>query len=489
MRQKEVLHSLRILIIILGIFITTCTYSQTNNEIGLKDNWSVNVNFGPSLYYGDLDNYRFFRIFDNNNDWRFGGGFYVGKDYNSWLTFRGQFFYGQLAGTKRESSLTFEGNVIETSVSAKADALKLFWPHLDKRWTVFATAGLGLAQWKIQMKEYPSNKPIVGDESYPDPNTRTPGLVIPVGLGFDYNINHKWAVNFETTSRMVGSDQLDGKEGGFAFDFYSYNFVGVTYNINKKIPAKKTRAHMRGPVVQEIPKAQPQQEPEEDTAAINAYKREIEQKRSLEDKLMDAEAESGLYKTPWPGVEFRVQIAASRNYVEPEVFAKKFDLIAKNIQVQVADGWYRYSIGTHIKYWQAREYKNILLTNHDTKGAFVVAYRDDERIMLTDLVNAEPIISGDFTVLQRPKVDIGYAVQILATQHTNPPILAIKEMFGIEETIYKEFSEGFHHYTVGKLDTLEEAIELRDKIRYRGIKSAFIVGYMDGERIVDISED
>lgn len=486
MKQQETSNSWRIVVTIIIIFITASAYTQSNREIGLKDNWSVNLNFGTSLYYGDIDNYRFFRIFDNNNDWRFGGGFYVQKGMNSWLSLRGQFFYGEIAGTKRSGSITFEGNVIETSVSAKADALKLFWPHLDKRWTVFATAGVGLVQWKNRLYEYPSNVPMEANENY-TPDEREAGVVFPFGLGFDYKLNEKWALNFEGTVRMVGSDNLDGKEGGVAFDFYSYNFLGVTYSFNKKKPAKKPYTPPRELAVEEIPVKQ--EVMEADSAEIAQYKQKVEKERNLEDKLMDAEAESGLYKSPWPGVEFKVQIAASKKYVEPEIFAKKFDLNANNIQIQVADGWYRYSTGQHIKYWQAREYKNILLTNHDTKGAFVVAYRDDERIMLTDLVNMEPIEDGDSFVQKRPVVDIGYAVQILATKHTSPPIAAIKEMFGIEEIIYKEFSEGFYHYTVGNLDSLEEAIELRDKIIYRGIKSAFIVGYLEGERIVDIDAE
>ncbi len=485
MEQQEISNSWRIVLTILVIFITASAFSQSNKEIGLKDNWSVNVNFGTSLYYGDLDNYRFFRIFENNNDWRFGGGFYVQKGMSSWLSLRGQFIYSEIAGTKRASSLTFEGNVFETSVSAKADALKLFWPHLDKRWTVFATGGLGLVQWKTQLMKYPSNVPMEADENY-TPDKRKAGVIFPFGLGFDFMLNEKWTLNFETTSRMVGSDQLDGTEGGFAFDFYSYNFIGVTYQLDKKKPARKPYAPPRELAVEEIP-VRP--EIEIDSAEIARYKQEVERKRNLDDKLMDAEADAGLYKTPWPGVEFKVQIAAAKNYVEPEIFAKKFDLNPSNIQIQVADGWYRYSVGKYIKYWQAREYKNILLTNHNAKGAFVVAYRDDERIMLTDLVNMETIIEGEFLIQKRPKVDIGYAVQILATKHTNPPIVAIKEMFGIEETIYKDFSEGFYHYTVGNLDSLEEAIELRDKIIYRGIKSAFVVGYLDGERIEDINKE
>jgi hypothetical protein len=455
------------------------------------DNWSVNANVGVNLYYGDIDNYRFFRIFENNNDWRLGTGFYLQRDMNDWFALRGQFVYGKLAGTKRASNIWFEGNVVESSVMAKADAMKLFWPHLYKDWSVFATGGLGMVSWKSQLMQRHTNEPLPGDiEIDPEkPDKRSYGLVMPLGIGADYWINDNFQVNFEMTIRMVSSDKLDNKTGGFDFDSYSYSFVGVSYYFDKRKPRKKPKMQPRE-YVQEEPAVQNRvNEPKVDQAEIAAYQQQVEQERSLEEKLMDAEAESGLYKTPWPGVEFMVQIAAAKKYIEPEVFAKKFDLRAAEIKVHIADGWYRYSIGKHIKYWQAREYRNVLLTNHDTKGAFVVAYRDDERIMLTDLVNAEPILEGAMSIQHRPKVDVGYAVQILATKHTNPPIIAIKEMFGIEETIFKEYSEGFYHYTVGKLDSMDEAVELRDKIRYRGIKSAFIVGYLDGERIVDIEED
>jgi hypothetical protein len=44
-------------------------YSQESQK-GFWSGWSINVNAGPNLAYTDIDNYRFYRCFSNNSEWR-----------------------------------------------------------------------------------------------------------------------------------------------------------------------------------------------------------------------------------------------------------------------------------------------------------------------------------------------------------------------------------------------------------------------------------
>jgi hypothetical protein len=57
--------ALVILLTSLGLFS-----QETKKEKGFWSGWSINVNAGPNLAYTDIDNYRFYRCFSNNSEWR-----------------------------------------------------------------------------------------------------------------------------------------------------------------------------------------------------------------------------------------------------------------------------------------------------------------------------------------------------------------------------------------------------------------------------------
>ncbi|BDC97877.1 hypothetical protein [Persicobacter psychrovividus] len=56
------------------------------------------------------------------------------------------------------------------------------------------------------------------------------GIIVPVGLGFNYHISDKFTVNIEGAYRFSTSDFLDGiKVEGQAKDGYFYSSIGVVY--------------------------------------------------------------------------------------------------------------------------------------------------------------------------------------------------------------------------------------------------------------------
>ncbi len=239
-------------------------------------------------------------------------------------------------------------------------------------------------------------------------------------------------------------------------------------------------------VVKETPVAiSATEEPKEEIVEV-PY--EVERKKSLEERLLDAEYRSGLYEARWPGVEFTIQIAASRSISDPEDIKKKFGL-SGNVKVVKVDEWYRFTTGSYIKYWQAREYRNILRSRIGIEDAFVVAYKEGKRIMLTDLlamVKSTPDASTGITV--RPEISKGFSIQILATKDGSISVTEIRNKYQVDDDIFKEYNEsdGLYRYSIGNFSTYTGAVKVRNKIRAKGFRDAFVVGYKEGKRVKDL---
>ncbi|MGB3617563.1 MAG: hypothetical protein WBA12_05545, partial [Catalinimonas sp.] len=94
--------------------------------------------------------------------------------------------------------------------------------------------------------------------------------------------------------------------------------------------------------------------------------------------------------TPAPGLMFKVQIGAFRNQ----------DLSAYTTHPnfggeQAEDGTRRYTLGAFNDYWRADTFKKYL-RKMGVKDAWVVAYRDGQRIAMRDAlegVNNKPLLS------------------------------------------------------------------------------------------------
>ena len=293
------------------------------------------------------------------------------------------------------------------------------------------------------------------------------------------------------------------------YDFYSYNFVGITYHfgsgINKEEPIRVEPAQELAEQKEAVP-VEPskemavQEEPETMSppppveVVEPPAKEEIvvippkpEKEKTLEENIINAESKSGLYETPWPGVEFTIQIAASKNIADPSVFQKKFGLSGE-VDMHTDAGWNRYSIGKYIKYWQAREYRNILATRNSIEDAFVVAYKDGKRLMLSDLINSN-YTANDAAQMkdeQRPASKISFGVQVMATRDGSIPTRAIREMYEIDRPVYKEFVDGWYQYATGSFTSYSEAAKIRNKLKARGISGAFVIGYKDGMRVKNL---
>ena len=491
--MKNVLPHLMILVSgYLFMLIFPLNVSGQEKRSGFKDGWSVQANGGLSIYFGDIENFNFKKVNRNNNEYQFGYGLILQKQFSPVFSLRGQLYQGFLSGTKRKQSIWFEGDVIETSLSAKIDVFNLLLGRKDRLISLYVMGGIGWANWQAELKHLTTNE--VLDNNGKD-NTgsglfgRTLEPVIPVGGGLDFRINDRWSANMELSLRPVNSDKLDAKVGEFEYDIYSYNFVGISYHfgLGKDKPLPPEPIEELAIEEEVIPEVVAIPEPEKIEEEIAVVPTEIKPVKTVEEKIISAEARAGLYDTPWPGVTFTVQIAASKTTDDPAFIQKKFGL-SGDITVHIADGWNRFSTGKYIKYWQAREYRNILATRYEIEDAFVVAYKDGIRLTLSELLGESQVqaTSSQQPAAVRPISKISFSVQILATRDGNIPARAIGELYEIDMPLYKELIDGWYQYVAGSFTSYAGAAKLRNKLRLRGVSGAFVIGYKDGERVADL---
>lgn len=465
-----------LLIPLLSLLIINDTIGQ---DLDLKFNpyWSVNINAGPNLFYGDIENYRLYKTFENNSEWKFGYGLMIQNSLSPVLTIRGQVMSGELSGTKRKSKKWFSADIIETSLSAKVNLSNLIAGNKDRKISIYGMAGLGLSHWKTQLMDLNSNETIYsnGYTNGSGINGRTVEAVIPFGIGADVRLNDKWEVNFEASLRPVNSDLLDANEGGFQYDFYSYNFIGITYKFTKR---KAVLPELPPPnVIAESPVKK--EAPAEGEKIIATAEDQIEKSDRLDQQLLKVEAKENMYVETWKDVRFKVQIAASKSEDDIAKLSALFMLEENSIQVIKNDGWFTYNTGNFSKYWKAKEYCNLLVSRNQVYDAFVVAYKNENKIALEELLSDNENSQSKYLVNDRSNF---FGVQILATRQNKYAVESIKSLFGLYEDIHIDNSNQLIRYIAGDFTSYVEAEKLLDTLKQKGIKDAFIVEYKNGIR-------
>ena len=86
-----------------------------------------------------------------------------------------------------------------------------------------------------------------------------------------------------------------------------------------------------------------------------------------------------------PGVTFRVQVAAVRYPYFPRVYFAYFDLL-RAVQVELIDGWNKYTVGSFSTYEEAAKHKNRIIAETPEHSSFIVAYRDGKRVPVADVL-------------------------------------------------------------------------------------------------------
>jgi len=226
-----------IFLLILIICIQGSAFGQYNRPHpkieNLLKNWSVNLNLGQTLFFGDVS------LYDNeinekiSKEGSFGYGFILSKQMTPVIGLSGQLLFGKLRGENSRSH--FEANITEYTISATLNIVNLLLPENDAHFFLYGKLGIGQYIFTSRLIY---NDPLKEDKII---DTNVPESLILFGGGAYYKISNSFDVNAEMAGRIAYNDKIDGTVNKKDKDYYLYLSIGVTYKINN-VP-KSTRKY------------------------------------------------------------------------------------------------------------------------------------------------------------------------------------------------------------------------------------------------------
>ena len=189
-------------------------------------------------------------------------------------------------------------------------------------------------------------------------------------------------------------------------------------------------------------------------------------------------------------VVFRVQLGAYREKIDMNIFQG-----VNTLSFPTSGGITKYVTGSFITYQQAYIHK-IDMRKMGFTGSFVVAYKDGNRIKVTDLVNQEkyqkvkesvsPIEQGLRKVdessieleTKGKKSEVSFKVQIGAYKGQEMAD-KLAEFSNLEMEVYGQYKR----YISGDFDSYAEADNHKKEIISKGFNEAYVVAYNNGERV------
>lgn len=211
------------------------------DPVGLLDNWSFTVQFGTSLFRGDMD---------VTSPVSFPGefGFAINKKVISTGLLnggiKGQFNFGEFSGKKREYS--FENNYKEFCLNFQV--ILNSWINRTfkfERVRPYAFGGIGLINYRTLLRT--GDGEVVNGYGYDiegmeqngasaeDPSKK-PGmteLIFPLGGGVNYHLKENLTLEVELSTRYINSDKLDAWTAR-KDDKYMFFSLGITYKFREK---------------------------------------------------------------------------------------------------------------------------------------------------------------------------------------------------------------------------------------------------------------
>jgi OOP family OmpA-OmpF porin len=225
----------------------SATTNGTATKSKFLDHWSIGVNAGTLLFYGDVKQYDYYPVTKFHNEYQFGYGLTITKTLTPVFGIQGALLNGQVSATKRAKlvngvfvgqGLYFVSDVFEYTLSGVINFSNIsFSGQLEPRkFNFYGLVGVGISSYKTSLYDLYTDK-LVGQEPYGgsyNGRSRSRELVMPVGLGAKYRINKKFDIGLESTFHFINTDKFDGVVAGNAKDVYQYTDVTFTYKIGEK---------------------------------------------------------------------------------------------------------------------------------------------------------------------------------------------------------------------------------------------------------------
>ncbi len=230
------MRKLILLIVIIVLGFSFNAKSQNADKGKILDNWSINLNAGASLFWGDLRQYQIYPVASYESERNGAFGVIISKKLNSAFEIRGQFIKGNLSGTKRAQKRYFEAQFNEYNINATISFSNLIYgSNPCRKFNFYGIGGIGFVDFRSVKKELGSNK-FIASRGYSSNGTVKEKMqtetIIPFGFGAKYKLDSRFELNFENIWTMANTDLIDVTKGDYKYDILTYTSLGLTYKFN-----------------------------------------------------------------------------------------------------------------------------------------------------------------------------------------------------------------------------------------------------------------
>lgn len=379
---------------------------QSDFNKKLSANWSLNLNAGPTIYWGYFsDKNSISSAFRRGIST--GYGIILSKQMTPVLGISGQLLYGSLQGRKDyygnglPADLNFTSDMAEGNISAKISLTNWIGGYKSKRlMNVYGLMGVGLSNFNGRVIHS-----LTGDTLYKIGNGSGKGIngwevdgMATIGLGLSVRMSKDFDFTIETSMKFLQTDKLGRVKGLLSYDMYSYSSIGITYKIgvpgkvkpkktvpieNKPIENKKETPPVNNPV-----KVENKPAPEKPVVVSNPVPDKPVNKIVKEEKVSITEPNKEEVKTVAKNVPtvdntqytgYKVQICAMLQQSQFDKLMEVYKL-SEQIREDHAGKWYRYSVGEFQTVQQAKAYAKLLIQKNKTVNAFVVKFVNGIRV-------------------------------------------------------------------------------------------------------------
>jgi len=366
--------------IVLSLFIIVLSLegisqsSESKNKCVTR-NWQLNYNLGFTEFYGDVSSNGYFNKFSGEIAFATGvtGRKYFneifGLGVNLWYSGFKSIKDKRASGVPTNYSLT--GNYFDGNINILVDFTNLFWGSKYRKLSFYGTAGTGYSTWNSTLTDLNSgvirkSGDAIGSDTY-----KKGAFVVPVALGVNYMLSNNWALNFEMNLRTIINDDVDVWRDGFKYDQLLYTSIGVSYFINKNRNRRSKRVVVSGVPIKPV---------ETFDYSARSLTNGNSGGNSSSEIILVAPVEMKVVE-PKKFV-FRVQVFATRNKMSSFKYLRDRFNIVGDIYENYQDGIYRYSTGSFSTYNDAISHSYVM-RDLGVTDAFVVAYKNDTRIVIT----------------------------------------------------------------------------------------------------------
>ncbi len=483
---RNMFRSIRfILITALLILIYLILYKGLSAQSSLNYQWYLNANVGFSQLYGDVQN-------ENNpitklsDETGIGYGARLGKYISPVFAAHLQFYRGMFQGNKDKEDLKFESDLLEYQIGATINLTNLFFENKERRINIYGTAGFSTLFFRSEARRQSTGN-LVNDYGYTTGNnrqnaSRESAVAFPIGAGLDIKLSERLFLNLESVMRLTNSDKLDGVESGSRKDAYYYTLMGLSYNFARK----KTKG------IQTIPMPGPE------TAATDLGNERVnlvyvipENLKSMDEFTMKCIIHKG--KIDGKGeisqilpIGFNVLdtvIGNAKTDFSNYILHLSWDEMPKDSVFEIS---YRIKLDKIFGKFPLNTIMFFSKTNKDYRFKTEVSI---QRTELPEIVVTEPKPEVKEEEPKPAKNKVEFSVQVRAAYNAVIPIQLLASKYGIRDEIKEEQIGNWHKYSVGNFETFKEAKDYRNNIMNgNGIRDAFIVAYLNGQRLNSLSD-